>query len=241
MGGRALGLSLLLHGSAVGAALWLGVVLPSRPKREPVELSVLPPMLATVQEQTLRSVPLPDIPEPSEPVLVESPYEFEADPEPATELAAWVPALPRARGVIGLRELPGAEPAVAAQESGQVLAVAPAALGAPAAEPPAVLAALAPETFTGARPLANACTEPAYPRLARRHGQEGTVKLRVKVGADGLPQAVELALSSGFELLDQAALEAVRGWRFEPARRNDQPVADEVIVPLRFYLVDPGR
>ncbi len=80
---------------------------------------------------------------------------------------------------------------------------------------------------------------PPYPRSARRSGEQGTVTLRVHVSTDGLPTRVELERSSGSPVLDEAALAAVTGWRFVPARRGADPVAAWVIVPVIFRLT-PG-
>jgi protein TonB len=77
---------------------------------------------------------------------------------------------------------------------------------------------------------------PAYPRSARRNGEQGTVTLRVYVNADGVPAAIELDRSSGSSALDAAALESVKSWRFVPARRGTDPVAAWVIVPVVFRL-----
>ncbi len=77
---------------------------------------------------------------------------------------------------------------------------------------------------------------PDYPRASLRLGEEGNVALRVRVGADGNPQAVELASSSGSTRLDRAALQAVKRWRFEPARRGGSAIAAWVVVPITFKL-----
>jgi protein TonB len=77
---------------------------------------------------------------------------------------------------------------------------------------------------------------PAYPPLSRRLGEEGRVLLRVRVGADGQPVAVDVEKSSNFERLDEAARRAVGSWRFVPARRGDEPVEGSVSVPLVFRL-----
>ena len=80
---------------------------------------------------------------------------------------------------------------------------------------------------------------PAYPALARRREQQGTVTVRVLVGADGSVERAELADSSGFEALDDAALETVRArWRFIPARHDGVAVESWVLVPIRFALVE---
>jgi protein TonB len=82
---------------------------------------------------------------------------------------------------------------------------------------------------------------PHYPTLARRRGIEGTVTLEVRVRPDGLPERVAIGRSSGSSLLDAAALEAVRRWRFRPARRAGVPVEGDVTVPITFRLVEPER
>jgi len=78
--------------------------------------------------------------------------------------------------------------------------------------------------------------EPVYPALARRRGQEGLVLLTVKVTAEGRTASVALKESSGYSLLDDAALQAVRHWRFEPARIGLSAVDTEIEVPVRFKL-----
>jgi protein TonB len=80
---------------------------------------------------------------------------------------------------------------------------------------------------------------PAYPRSARRNGEQGTVTLRVHVGTDGVPTVVELERSSGSSALAAVARESVKSWRFVPARRGDGAVAAWVIVPVVFRL-SPG-
>jgi periplasmic protein TonB len=77
---------------------------------------------------------------------------------------------------------------------------------------------------------------PAYPPLARRRNYQGTVMLDVLVDRQGRATQVNVARSSGHTLLDQSALESVRRWRFEPARRFGQPVEMWVQVPVRFAL-----
>jgi periplasmic protein TonB len=77
---------------------------------------------------------------------------------------------------------------------------------------------------------------PSYPLRARRDGVEGTVKLRVLVTAAGAPGRVELEASSGSAALDRAAEDAVRSWRFVPARRGAAAIDAWVVVPVIFHL-----
>jgi len=77
---------------------------------------------------------------------------------------------------------------------------------------------------------------PAYPRVSRRLREQGVVLLRVYVLPNGLPEVVELKTSSGFSLLDGAALEAVRKWKFVPAQSGGRSIAAWVNVPIEFTL-----
>lgn len=77
---------------------------------------------------------------------------------------------------------------------------------------------------------------PRYPVAARRAGEQGTVTLRVLVTRDGRPARVDLEKTSGSAHLDAAALEAVRGWRFVPARLGTDVIESWVLVPIVFRL-----
>lgn len=78
--------------------------------------------------------------------------------------------------------------------------------------------------------------EPRYPVLARRMGLEGQVVLRVRVTADGQLRSVEVMTGSGHDLLDQAALDAVREWRFQVRGLADGAQLEALEVPIRFAL-----
>jgi len=77
---------------------------------------------------------------------------------------------------------------------------------------------------------------PRYPVLSRRHGEQGQVLVRVFVDAAGQPVRVALDRSSAYPRLDEAALEAVRRWRFAPARQGQQAVGAWAVVPIVFSL-----
>ncbi len=78
--------------------------------------------------------------------------------------------------------------------------------------------------------------EPEYPSMSRRRGEQGRLTLKVVVNVHGDPESVQLEKSSGFELLDKSAINAVRSWKFVPAKKNSQTVNGTVIVPVRFSL-----
>jgi len=77
---------------------------------------------------------------------------------------------------------------------------------------------------------------PAYPLAARRRGDQGTVLLRVLVTSDGLAASVTLEKTSGHSSLDDAALTAVKTWRFVPARQGGQAVEAPYVVPIVFKV-----
>jgi protein TonB len=77
---------------------------------------------------------------------------------------------------------------------------------------------------------------PTYPMVARRMGWQGRVVLNVEVLASGLPGQIKLHQSSGHDVLDNAAMQAVRGWRFVAARHGGQVVSKWFLVPIPFIL-----
>lgn len=104
--------------------------------------------------------------------------------------------------------------------------------GDPAPLPPAASGAasvMPPQVANGNRP-------PNYPPSARRRGQEGVVIIRVTVAVDGRASATTIVTSSGVPILDEAAIEAVRSWRFLPAHHGAEQVAGTLDVPIRFDL-----
>ncbi|MBK9022070.1 MAG: energy transducer TonB [Sulfuritalea sp.] len=80
--------------------------------------------------------------------------------------------------------------------------------------------------------------KPVYPAISRRLNEQGRVMLRVHVAADGNAAEVQLHASSGSSRLDQSALDAVRRWKFVPAKLGKDPVAAWVLVPIAFTLKD---
>jgi periplasmic protein TonB len=77
-------------------------------------------------------------------------------------------------------------------------------------------------------------SQPTYPALARQARIQGTVVLRAIIGTDGLVN--ELQVISGHPLLVQAALDAVKRWRYQPTLLNDQPVEVDTTISVIFVL-----
>lgn len=150
-------------------------------------------------------------------------------------LAAWWLAVPSAPAVY-LPVGAGASPvrvilvaASTAEETSPKPEISLAADGIPApdlstkepASSPAETTAAASSSPSGARlnrpAMARYSPAPQYPESARRQGQEGTVEMRVYIDDEGTVTRVELATSSGHELLDRSARQALKQWRFQPA------------------------
>lgn len=81
-----------------------------------------------------------------------------------------------------------------------------------------------------------AATPPRYPQESRRKREQGVVILRLLLGTDGQVSEISVAQSSGFSRLDQAALAAVRRWRWSPTRRNGVAVPVKGLVEIPFVL-----
>lgn len=76
--------------------------------------------------------------------------------------------------------------------------------------------------------------QPMYPPLARQTRISGTVKLHAIIGKDGTVQ--QLNVESGHPLLVQAALDAVRQWRYQPTLLNGEPVDVDTEIDVIFSL-----
>ena len=87
-----------------------------------------------------------------------------------------------------------------------------------------------------ARPKYRENPAPPYPKVARQRGYEGETLLRVEVLETGGVGLAEIAASSGFGMLDRAALDSVKDWGFVPGTKNGKRIRQWVVVPIRFSL-----
>lgn len=93
----------------------------------------------------------------------------------------------------------------------------------------------APRQKTGPRVLSS--VDPNYPEDARQDGVTGTVYISIEVLENGRPGAVEVVSSSGRSSLDEAAVRAVRKWRFVPAQDEyGRNMRCFTRLPVRFWL-----
>ena len=198
-------------------ALWL---LQTGLLRRAVELVVPAEVIAEFVEP-----PRPkDEPPPPPPALAQKPQPV----APAPRLAAIADPTPTPNAPVGVIDPPPAPlPPIAAP-----IAPAPPA---PVAIPPAPPAAPAIQLpSSDADYLQN--PKPPYPPMSKRLNEQGTVVMRVLIGADGQPQKAEIRKSSGFERLDRSAAETVMKWRYVPGKRAGVAEAMWCNVPINFVL-----
>lgn len=207
----AVALILALHGAAAWGLLQIDAV------REAVGDAV-------PQFVELIAPPAPEQPRPPEPPAPPPPQPLPKTPPPPAPLIAATPLPATTAPAFVAPELP--------REPAPPEAVAMAAEPAPTAPPPPPPARELPASaIQYLEPPA-----PAYPRASRRLGESGLVIVRVFVDADGMPRQLQIAQSSGFVRLDEAALEGVRRARFKPPTENGRPTAGWARIPIPFEL-----
>jgi TonB family C-terminal domain len=87
-----------------------------------------------------------------------------------------------------------------------------------------------------AYPLYRENAPPAYPEIARVRGYEGIVLVSAEILPDGRVGNMKIRKSSGYAILDQSAIEAVKPWKFEPAKKSGNPFTVWVELPIKFIL-----
>lgn len=213
---------------SLGVASPVAVAEPPPQENSVAEAEPLPEPPQPIPEPVVEPPPLPQsslVPTPEPP-----PVEV-VQPQPQPQTKPMPPAPPPQPQLQheAQREAP-AEPVGMAEA--EVVAEAPAAAPVSsevAIRPPEVPVVRTPQFLSSPAP-------PRYPRQAVRMGLEGTVIVRALLGGAGEPQDVQVWHSSGFDVLDLAALEAVSGWRFQPYTVAGTPTLAWVEVPVRFRL-----
>jgi protein TonB len=167
-------------------------------------------------------------------VVVVAPPSPAPPPEPVRAVA---PVEPRPAPPAPVLALPEPQAREGASFTVEPVRVPEPAVAAPEQNIQIASVAVAPPVFNAAY-LRNPA--PRYPASARRAGTQGTVTLRVQVTREGLAARVDVEKSSGSPHLDAAAVEAVKAWRFVPARQGAEPVESRVLVPIVFRLEGPS-
>lgn len=194
---------------AVSIAVHAAFLLHARWERQSRTAGSVPSVMAVQLVEVL--------PAPPQPVAL---------PAPVAE-----PVLEKPEPVITRKPEPQVAPPQRVQPQARPKPATPKVQRAATATPKATVPAL-----VEARPSARGNRPPHYPEMARRNGWTGLCMVRVGVTAQGRAGSVSLARSSGHGVLDQAALTAVRKWKFSPRMVRGQAVACTVEVPVNFSL-----
>jgi len=234
------------------------------PQPDPVAKTIPPVAPPPTPPPALRQPPVPAVGSPPPPPAP-PPSTTEADavalpppPPPAPPPPAQPPAVPRPTvpaATASPATVPSPRPETTTREA-PPHPPSPAQVAAPQAapSPPAPVTASVPRVnLGGTDDLSNVLVtgdnvipvgpdpkarnrEPEYPNEAVRRGEQGLVELLVHVTSEGLPSQVDIARSSGFQLLDRTARDAVASWRFVPAVRDGQPIPSSASVRIVFQL-----
>ena len=177
-------------------------------------------VLVSAPVATVAPKPLPMAPAPqSRPTPVTQPRLVPLPPLPN--------APPSERAVSALPPEPPASPQAATAAAAQTAVPVPAPQ---AKEPPAPVTPPHADAAMLNNPV------PVYPALSRRFREEGHVLFDVYILPDGSVGQIKLKRSSGFPRLDDAALDAIRRWRYIPAKRGNEPIPYWYVQPLDFEL-----
>ena len=226
------------------AATWIDRF--SRPQLPVITgMLIAAPAAIETPPQPLPMAPIPT-PVPPEPVQrpqpTVQPRVTPTPPKPRLQPVRETPPVPTLTSETSDRSIAVAQPAPPApvQPPPPVEQTAPApAKAAPESAPP-VAAAPVIKQQSVVPPRSDAAhlnnPPPNYPPVSRRLGEAGQVVLEVHIQPDGSVGEMRVKRSSGFERLDEAAMRAVRHWRYVPARRGDQPIAWWYLQPIVFSI-----
>ncbi len=209
----AAGVAAALQGGVLAMLIMMGIVQVQEPKPEKRVVTVL-----ATQEQQPAAAPAPPQPQEVSKHVVQPKAEV-AMPPVKVQLSTSPPV------------------AAAPQQAPEPAPPAPAP-AAPAAPP----AAPAPSAGSGPVSVSNLTTNllsgtpPSYPVESRHKHEEGTVVLWLVISREGRVSQASIQQSSGYPKLDEAALAAVRKWRWSPTVRDGRPVEIAGAVRIPFKL-----
>lgn len=225
------GISLLGHTLLIGALVWAGKqwVPISPPEVIEVMLVEIPTEQALAMEAAVPQVPPQKLTPPKQ--ELPKPPVTPQQPKPKAEAVKPSPLTPD----------PPAEVNTGEKVVQPIAKTAPAPAPATQVEPPRSTLA-PPDTSREVSPArvdaryASTNPRPQYPSMARRLGQEGTVVLEVIVSTEGSAKSVRIQESSGHDLLDQAAMQAISKWKFVPAKRGETPIEQKLSTRWTYKL-----
>jgi protein TonB len=216
----------------------VSVIYEGAPEVGMVESPAAPPEVAAVPPAP--EVPPPPPPMPPPPAVVEAP----PPPPPPVDLAEVMlppppPPAPIAEPPREVAEAPPERRPPPQQSARQTAAPQPVRLN-------AALQGMESFTLEGRTTPPEAVDaarnrRPNYPEASRRRGEQGVVRVELRVDPNGRVVDVRVLESSGFSALDAEAVQTVRDWRFRPAQRAGVPVAGSITTAVHFRLETARR
>ena len=216
----------------------VSVIYEGAPEVGMVESPAAPPEVAAVPPAP--EVPPPPPPMPPPPAVVEAP----PPPPPPVDLAEVMlppppPPAPVAEPPREVAEAPPERRPPPQQSARQTAAPQPVRLN-------AALQGMDSFTLEGRTTPPEAVDaarnrRPNYPEASRRRGEQGVVRVELRVDPNGRVVDVRVLESSGFSALDAEAVQTVRDWRFRPAQRAGVPVAGSITTAVHFRLETARR
>ena len=181
-----------------------------------VEFMQTQPTPKTSEQPVAKPIPVPPRPQPvAAPTPSPQPQPSPSKVSAPTEVAQAAPVAPVSAPTAPTPPAPPAPPAPAP---------------APVVTAPSKTEVSIPASYSASN------QKPIYPNMSKRLGEQGTVVLRVLVKADGSAGEVEVKSSSSYPRLDQAAVEAVKTWRFNSAKIDGKAIDEWYQVPIPFKL-----
>lgn len=226
----------LRSGASITATVLLHVILASLFMLGLMEHTITPPDAPPVLVEFMQSQPTPKTIE--QPVA--KPIPVPPRPQPVAAPAPSPQPQPSPSKVSAPTEVAHAAPVAPVSTPTAPTPPAPTRVEAPPAPPSPAPAPVvtAPSKTDVSIPASYSASnqKPIYPNMSKRLGEQGTVVLRVLVKADGSAGEVEVKSSSNYPRLDQAAIDAVKTWRFNPAKIDGKATDEWYQVPIPFKL-----
>jgi len=187
-----------------------------------VELMQSQPTPKTIEQPVAKPIPVPPRPQPvAAPAPTPQPQTIPSKASTPTEVAQAAPVAPVSAPTTPTPPAPTRVEAPPAP---------PSPAPAPVVTAPSKTDVSIPASYSASN------QKPIYPNMSKRLGEQGTVVLRVLVKADGSAGEVEVKSSSNYPRLDQAAIDAVKTWRFNPAKIDGKATDEWYQVPIPFKL-----
>ena len=205
---KAVLITVAVHAVLLGGLLTLNATLAAKKHDRFVAFDLASPAPAAPPQQEVSDVPQPQA--------------LAVTPTPPREVIPVVPITP-------ITIATSAAAPVVSPPPREPVAAAPAAPAARPAPPSMVSSADLGTRMISGRP-------PRYPLQSRRAREQGVVELMLVLGFDGAVENISISSSSGFERLDEAAMQAVRRWRWEPTLSGGEPVKVRGVVSIPFQL-----